>query len=233
MPAVEATCGPPSPVHEQSPTVARRSGSNHMRKGRSLYGTAGLKAASSNDPCNDPCSPPLHGMERGPGVRAGLPYNRSMAPLPDRARRLRLLAAGALLFAAACGSKSPGSPAVSRVDPARVAPGQPAFLIVEGSNFARNASVAVGGQTAAATWVNGSVLTLVVPASLSAGSYDVTVRNPGGPDATLRNGLMVSAGAAPTAASASPPPSATPRSTPGATPTPTPSPSPSPGPTPT
>lgn len=139
------------------------------------------------------------------------------------------------MFAAACGAKSAGPPAVSHIDPARMAPGQPTFLIVEGSNFARNASVTIGGQTAAATWVNRSVLTLVAPASLSSGSYDVTVRNPGSPDATLRNGLTVAAGAAPPAAGAATPtplPSVTAQATPSPAPSPTPSPSPSPSPTP-
>ena len=87
------------------------------------------------------------------------------------------------------GNNSGSRPAISQLSPNSATAGGQAFtLTVNGSNFARQAAINWGGAPqAATTYVNGTQLTLAVPAAMIAnsGTIQVTVTNPatttGGP----------------------------------------------------
>jgi hypothetical protein len=64
---------------------------------------------------------------------------------------------------------------------------------ISGANFDNGASVTVNGTAAASVSVLSSArIQILLPASLSAGTYDVTVRNPDGQSDTLSDAVVVS-----------------------------------------
>lgn len=64
-------------------------------------------------------------------------------------------------------------------------------ITIYGNNFAVGASVSLSGTALSATRLNGNQLQAIVPAGLSAGTYDLSVINPGNQRATLANGYTV------------------------------------------
>jgi hypothetical protein len=77
---------------------------------------------------------------------------------------------------------------VSGVSPASGALAGGATVTVSGHSFRPGATVLIGDRPAAATCVNGTTLTAVVPAGASLGAKAVTVTNPDGDIATLAGG---------------------------------------------
>jgi len=78
---------------------------------------------------------------------------------------------------------------IASADPSRVPVGLPTSVTLYGSGFEDGAVVSVGTAAASGVRVQGdSALTFLTP-SLAAGTYDVSVRSPGGDAATLRRAL--------------------------------------------
>jgi hypothetical protein len=61
---------------------------------------------------------------------------------------------------------------------------------VRGSGFASGISVKVGGMSATATFTDENTLTFTVP-TVSSGSQDLTLNNPGGDSYTLQNAILI------------------------------------------
>jgi len=73
------------------------------------------------------------------------------------------------------------APAISQLNPNSMTHGDPSFmLVVNGSNFASNASVNWNGTAQATTFVSAGQVTISVPAAAvaSAGTATITVTNP-------------------------------------------------------
>lgn len=84
---------------------------------------------------------------------------------------------------------------VAGIDPAVSPPGQGFDADVLGSAFERGATVTISGRAVGSvTWRSSALLQISVPA-LEQGTYDVTVTNPDGTEATLRRGLTIMAAA--------------------------------------
>ena len=79
---------------------------------------------------------------------------------------------------------------VARIDPASGDEGVPFDAKVYGSAFKSGAKVSLSGQDVAANYVSENAIEIQVP-SLAPGSYDITVTNPDGKDATLPQGLRI------------------------------------------
>jgi parallel beta-helix repeat protein len=83
------------------------------------------------------------------------------------------------------------SPLISEILPGSGDNQRNSEIIVRGLNFAAGAVVQLGSTDLTTTRVNGTSLIAVVPAGLTAGSYDLSVRNPDGGQATLSDGYTV------------------------------------------
>ncbi len=82
-----------------------------------------------------------------------------------------------------------GSPSISGLSPSSGPTGTE--TLINGSNFVSGAAVSFGGtQASSVQFVNTNQLSAVVP-SMSTGTYDVTVDNPGGATDTLSSGFKV------------------------------------------
>lgn len=124
-------------------------------------------------------------------------------------RLVALVLGGGTLAAAGCDRFSgDAAPRVADVQPARIDGRAPAFVIVQGGHFARDASASLGAVALpGVTWVNGSTLTVEIPAGMTPGAYPLSVTNPGGGHATLPVAVTV---AGPAQAQAAQPAPATP-----------------------
>ena len=98
-----------------------------------------------------------------------------------------------LLGIAACGKREP-SPSVHTITPASILPG--GLVLINGSGFRPDDAVLINGRPAArVTWVNPSLLAVLMPLDLSEGAHGVTVvpasgRQPGGGEA-VRQPLLI------------------------------------------
>jgi hypothetical protein len=131
-------------------------------------------------------------------------YHESMWTLS-----LRRAMAGVLPFATAvlligCGGFG-GGPQVQAALPNQVPAGPGAFVLIQGSNFARNATARVGSSTLGnVTWVNDHLLTAELPPGMAPGAYDLTVSNGGSGSGTLRQAIRVQGQAASQPAASAP-----------------------------
>ncbi len=116
-----------------------------------------------------------------------------------------LLLLAPLLMASKCGGKkttdetigagTANDPSVRlqliSLEPGEVPPGKPFTTTIYGSGIEEGASVWLGGAAMNDVSTKGDTSLLVRAPALTAGEYDVKVRNPGGEEATLRGGLWV------------------------------------------
>jgi hypothetical protein len=89
------------------------------------------------------------------------------------------------------GNTSELSPGIAyRISPGVGGPGDTGNQTINGQLFDPAATVTVGGNPIASTFVNETLMRFVGPSLTPGGVYDVTVTNPGGLTGTVRNGYV-------------------------------------------